>query len=267
MRLCANVPAQHAIQTALGGHQSINDLILPGGRLLEQRDVAWRAAQRDPRRHLRRSRRARCTLFPRLDPEVYPIQDDQQFVLDLLRREKILVVQGTGFNWPTPDHFRIVTLPSVEDLEDAIEPDRGLPGDQAPLMRPGDRGLLAAIAAGGAIGSLGRYAVEVALPHAASAFPWATFLVNVSGAARDGAAGGVGDVDGPPSPVAAALPGRRRARRVDDVLDLCRRDPRAAGGRQAGRRDGLRRGLATGGVARRSASASPPAKRVFGRRR
>ncbi len=119
MRLCANVPAQHAIQAALGGHQSINELVLPGGRLLEQRNRAWELVNQIPG--------VSCTkpggslyLFPRLDPEVHEIHDDEQFALDLLREQKILVVQGTGFNWPKPDHFRIVTLPRVEDLEEAI---------------------------------------------------------------------------------------------------------------------------------------------------
>ncbi len=119
MRLCANVPAQHAIQAALGGHQSINELVLPGGRLLEQRNRAWELVNQIPG--------VSCTkpggslyLFPRLDPDVHEIHDDEQFALDLLREQKILVVQGTGFNWPKPDHFRIVTLPRVEDLEEAI---------------------------------------------------------------------------------------------------------------------------------------------------
>jgi alanine-synthesizing transaminase len=119
MRLCANVPAQHAIQTALGGYQSINDLVLPGGRLLEQRNTAYDLLNQIPG--------VTCTkpmgalyVFPRLDPNVYKIVDDVRFCLDLLRDEKLLVVQGTGFNWPEPDHFRIVTLPRVEDLEDAI---------------------------------------------------------------------------------------------------------------------------------------------------
>ena len=117
MRLCPNVPAQHAIQVALGGHQSIEDLVLPGGRLLEQRDVA--TAQRYP--GFVRESRGRAVHFPRLDPGVYEIADDEQLVLDLLLQEKILVTQGTGFNWPTPDHLRIVTLPWARDLANAIE--------------------------------------------------------------------------------------------------------------------------------------------------
>jgi alanine-synthesizing transaminase len=119
MRLCANVPAQHAIQTALGGYQSINELILPGGRLREQRDVAWRMLNDIPGVSCTKPQGA-LYAFPRLDPEVYPIKDDQQFALDLLRAEKILVTYGTGFNWPTPDHLRIVTLPHAEVLADAI---------------------------------------------------------------------------------------------------------------------------------------------------
>ena len=119
MRLCANVPAQHAIATALGGYQSITELILPGGRLLAQRNLAWELINSIPG--------VSCTkpggalyLFPRLDPEVHQIHDDERFALDLVRQAKILVVQGTGFNWPHPDHFRIVTLPHVQDLEEAI---------------------------------------------------------------------------------------------------------------------------------------------------
>ncbi len=119
MRLCPNVPSQFAVQTALGGYQSINDLILPGGRLLDQRDVAWRLLNEIPGVSCVKPRGA-LYAFPRLDPEIYPIKDDERFVLDLLRAQKLLVVQGTGFNWPRPDHFRVVTLPRVADLEDAI---------------------------------------------------------------------------------------------------------------------------------------------------
>ncbi len=119
MRMCANVPAQHAIQTALGGYQSIEELILPGGRLLEQRDVAYRLLNEIPGVSCTKPQGA-LYCFPRLDPEVYAIQDDEAFVIDLLRAKKILVTHGTGFNWPDPDHFRLVTLPSVEELEEAI---------------------------------------------------------------------------------------------------------------------------------------------------
>ena len=119
MRMCANVPAQHAIQTALGGYQSIEDLILPGGRLLEQRDVAHSLLTAIPGVTCVKPRGA-LYMFPRLDPEVYPIVDDQAFVIDLLRATHILITNGRGFNWPNPDHVRIVTLPSVEDLTYAI---------------------------------------------------------------------------------------------------------------------------------------------------
>ena len=119
MRLCANVPAQHAIQVALGGRQSIRDLILPGGRLLEQRDAALRALEKIPGVSCQVPKGA-LYVFPRLDPDVYAIRDDQQFVLELLRAQHVLVVQGTGFNWPYPDHLRIVTLPRSDDLTDAI---------------------------------------------------------------------------------------------------------------------------------------------------
>src|SRR4029077_8351237 len=101
MRLCPNVPAQHAIQVALGGHQSIENLVLPGGRLREQRDVAWTKLNEIPGGSCANPEGALYTC-PRLDPEFYDIQDDEQLVLDLLLQEKILVTQGTGFNWPTP---------------------------------------------------------------------------------------------------------------------------------------------------------------------
>ncbi|HOW93114.1 pyridoxal phosphate-dependent aminotransferase [Mycolicibacterium fallax] len=120
MRLCPNVPAQHAIQVALGGHQSIEELVLPGGRLLEQRDVAWESLNEIPGVSCVKPRGA-LYAFPRLDPEVYDVDNDEQLVLDLLLQEKILVTQGTGFNWPSPDHLRVVTLPWARDLEAAIE--------------------------------------------------------------------------------------------------------------------------------------------------
>ncbi len=119
MRLCANVPAQHAVQVALGGRQSIRELILPGGRLLEQRNAAVEALRAIPGVSCVEPKGA-LYVFPRLDPEVYPIRDDQRFVLQLLREQHVLVVQGSGFNWPEPDHLRIVTLPRADDLRDAI---------------------------------------------------------------------------------------------------------------------------------------------------
>lgn len=119
MRLCANVPSQYVIATALGGRQSIVDLVHPGGRLREQRDVAWKLINDIPGVSAVKPKGA-LYLFPRLDPAVYPITDDEKFALDLLRAKHMLIVQGTGFNWPRPDHFRVVTLPHVDDLEDAI---------------------------------------------------------------------------------------------------------------------------------------------------
>ncbi|MFE7591228.1 pyridoxal phosphate-dependent aminotransferase [Kitasatospora sp. NPDC057512] len=119
MRLCPNVPAQYAVQAALGGHQSINDLVLPGGRLTEQRDIAVKALNEIPGVSCVKPKGA-LYAFARLDPAVHRIVDDERFVLDLLLREKIHVVQGTGFNWPRPDHFRFVTLPRADDLETAI---------------------------------------------------------------------------------------------------------------------------------------------------
>ena len=119
MRLCANVPSQHAIQTALGGYQSINEFIVPGGRLYEQREVAWSMLNAIEGVSCVKPRGA-LYLFPKLDVQRFNITDDDRFTLDLLRQEKILVVQGSGFNWPEPDHFRIVFLPRVEDLQHAI---------------------------------------------------------------------------------------------------------------------------------------------------
>ncbi|GEB54298.1 MULTISPECIES: pyridoxal phosphate-dependent aminotransferase [Streptomyces] len=119
MRLCPNAPAQYAIQAALGGRQSIKDLVLPGGRLLEQRDVAWQKLNEIPGVSCVKPKGA-LYAFPRLDPSVHKIHDDERFVLDLLLREKIQVVQGTGFNWAAPDHFRILTLPRADDLDAAI---------------------------------------------------------------------------------------------------------------------------------------------------
>lgn len=119
MRLCANVPGQHAIQTALGGYQSINDLILPGGRLKEQRDIAYKMLNEIPGVSVQQAKGA-MYLFPKLDREVYPIHDDAAFALELLKAQKMLITQGTAFNWVAPDHFRLVTLPAVRDLKDAI---------------------------------------------------------------------------------------------------------------------------------------------------
>lgn len=120
LRLCANVPAQQAIQAALGGHQSIADLTLPGGRLREQRDRAVEALNAIPGISCVTPKGA-LYAFPRIDLDMYPIHDDEQFVLDLLLQEKLHIVQGTGFNWPRPDHFRILTLPHADDLEAIIE--------------------------------------------------------------------------------------------------------------------------------------------------
>jgi alanine-synthesizing transaminase len=119
MRLCANVPGQYAVQTALGGYQSINDLVAPGGRLLRQRDLAYDLLTQIPGVTCVKPNSA-LYMFPRLDPKLYPIADDQQFAYDLLAQEKVLIVQGTGFNCPTPDHFRLVFLPNSDDLGEAI---------------------------------------------------------------------------------------------------------------------------------------------------
>ncbi len=119
MRLCANVPGQWAIQTALGGYQTINDLIKEGGRLRRQRDMAYELITAIPGVSCVKPKAA-LYMFPKLDPKVYPIEDDQKFIFELLNETKVLLVQGSGFNWKQPDHFRIVFLPHEDDLREAI---------------------------------------------------------------------------------------------------------------------------------------------------
>ena len=119
MRLCSNTPGQLAIQTALGGYQSIKDLVAPNGRLCRQRDLAYKLLMEIPGVSVVKPKAA-LYMFPRLDPQMYPIEDDQQFAYELLAEEKVLIVQGTGFNWPRPDHFRLVFLPNSDDLAEAI---------------------------------------------------------------------------------------------------------------------------------------------------
>ncbi len=119
MKLCSNVPGQWAIQTALGGYQSINDLTCEGGRLRRQRDLAYELITAIPGVSCVKPSAA-LYMFPKLDPAVYPIKDDRQFFLELLKETKVMLVQGTGFNWAEPDHFRIVFLPHEEDLREAI---------------------------------------------------------------------------------------------------------------------------------------------------
>ena len=119
MRLCANVPLQHAIQTALGGYQSINELIIPGGRLYTQRQAMYERLSAIDGISVVKPYGA-LYMFPKLDKK-FNIKDDQKFALDLLRAEKMLIVQGTGFNWPEPNHFRMVFLPSVDIINDACD--------------------------------------------------------------------------------------------------------------------------------------------------
>lgn len=119
MRLCANVPGQFAIQTALGGYQSINDLIRPGGRLRRQRDLAYELITAIPGVTCNKPQAA-LYMFPRLDPKVYPIADDRQFFLEVLQATRVMLVQGSGFNYPDNNHFRIVFLPHEDDLREAI---------------------------------------------------------------------------------------------------------------------------------------------------
>ena len=119
MRLCPNMPMQHAIQTALGGYQSINELILPGGRLLEQRNRAYELVNQIPGVSCVKPRGA-LYMFPKIDIKRFNIYDDEKMVFDLLAQEKVLLVHGRGFNWQAPDHFRIVTLPYVHQIEEAL---------------------------------------------------------------------------------------------------------------------------------------------------
>ena len=119
MKLCANVPGQWAIQTALGGYQSINDLVREGGRLRRQRDLAYELLTAIPGVTCVKPQAA-LYMFPRLDPKLYPIADDRQFFLELLEATRVMLVQGTGFNWAAPDHFRMVFLPHETDLREAI---------------------------------------------------------------------------------------------------------------------------------------------------
>jgi alanine-synthesizing transaminase len=120
MRLCSNVPTQHAIQTALGGYQSINELIVPGGRLYEQRNLAWELLNEIPGVSCVKPEGA-MYLFPKLDPEVYPIKNDEKMALDLLMQQKVLIVQGSGFNLPDTQHFRMVFLPREDELREAVD--------------------------------------------------------------------------------------------------------------------------------------------------
>ncbi|MBI1834407.1 MAG: aminotransferase class I/II-fold pyridoxal phosphate-dependent enzyme, partial [Burkholderiales bacterium] len=119
MRLCSNTLGQFAIQTALGGYQSIKDLVEPGGRLLKQRDLAHKLLTAIPGVTCVKPKAA-LYMFPKLDPAIYPIEDDQEFIKDLLVEQRVLLVQGTGFNWIAPDHFRVVFLPNADDLTEAI---------------------------------------------------------------------------------------------------------------------------------------------------
>ena len=119
LRMCPNVPGQHAVQTALGGYQSIDEFIHPGGRLYEQRNVAYKLLGDIEGVQVEQMDGA-MYLFPRLDPEIYPIEDDEAFVIELLRQKKILVSHGRAFNWIDDQHFRLVTLPAVEELEEAV---------------------------------------------------------------------------------------------------------------------------------------------------
>ncbi len=120
MKLCSNVPGQWAIQTALGGYQSINELVGEGGRLRRQRDLAYELITAIPGVTCVKPQAA-LYMFPKLDPVIYPIKDDRQFFLELLKATRVMLVQGTGFNWPAPDHFRIVFLPHEDDLREAID--------------------------------------------------------------------------------------------------------------------------------------------------
>jgi aspartate/tyrosine/aromatic aminotransferase len=119
MRLCSNVPAQSIVQTALGGHQSVNDYIVPGGRIYEQREYVYKALTDIPGISAVKPQAA-FYMFPKIDTKKFNIVNDEKFALDLLRDKKILIVQGSGFNWHQPDHFRVVYLPRIEVLKEAV---------------------------------------------------------------------------------------------------------------------------------------------------
>jgi alanine-synthesizing transaminase len=120
MRLCSNVPAQSIVQTALGGHQSVNDYIVPGGRIYEQREYIYKALNDIPGISAVKPKAA-FYIFPKIDTKKFNIYDDEKFALDLLQDKKILIVHGGGFNWEQPDHFRIVYLPQIEVLEESMQ--------------------------------------------------------------------------------------------------------------------------------------------------
>jgi alanine-synthesizing transaminase len=120
MRLCSNAPGQFAIQTALGGYQSIDDLVSPSGRLHRQRELAYNLLTSIPGVTCVKPKAA-LYMFPRLDPKIYPIENDREFAYELLEAEKLLIVQGSGFNWIRPDHFRVVFLPNSDDLKEALK--------------------------------------------------------------------------------------------------------------------------------------------------
>ena len=120
MRLCSNVPAQSVVQTALGGYQSVKTYTVPGGRIYEQREFIWKALNDIPGISAVKPKAA-FYIFPKIDTARFNITNDEKFALDLLREKKILIIHGGGFNWPEPDHFRVVYLPRVEVLEDAAE--------------------------------------------------------------------------------------------------------------------------------------------------
>ena len=119
MRLCSNVPAQSIVQTALGGHQSVRGYIEPGGRIREQRDYIYKALTDIPGISAVKPKAA-FYIFPKIDVKKFNITDDEQFALDLLRDKKILLIHGGGFNWGQPDHFRVVYLPRIEVLKEAM---------------------------------------------------------------------------------------------------------------------------------------------------
>jgi len=119
MRLCSNVPAQSIVQTALGGYQSVKNYIVPGGRLYEQREYVYKALNDIPGITAVKPKAA-FYIFPKIDTKRFGIVDDAQFALDFLREKKVLLINGRGFNWHEPDHFRVVYLPRVEVLEDAM---------------------------------------------------------------------------------------------------------------------------------------------------
>ncbi len=246
MRLCANTPGQLAIQTALGGYQSIKDLVAPGGRLRQQRDLAYQLLTAIPGVSVVKPKAA-LYMFPRLDPKIYPIADDQQFAYELLAEEKVLIVQGTGFNWPRPDHFRLVFLPNPDDLTEAIGRIAALPRAttdrrHVPTVKPIQVGLLG-------IGTVGSGTFKVLQRNQEEIQRRAGRGIRIAM---------VADLD---TARARSIVGDA-AQVVDDARRVIA-DPDDRHRGRADRRHGVGQGAGAGGDRQRASTSSPPTRRCW----